>query len=264
DDLIWFQGNLANHASIAPLLDGVDAVVHLALARDDASFMASPADPIEYYRTNVFGTLALIEQAIDQGVKRMINVSSGAVHEHVYQDRPLDETHPLTPRSLYGAVKCATETMATSYGLAGQLDIANLRPVSIYGVEPIAKDSRFFGVVKAAAAGETVDISGGGKVVHVLDVARAIEHLLMTSETISGETYHCCDAMVTHAEIVEIVGEYLSRTVDTTGQRKADHHPITSQKLRDLGFQFGGTPRLRQTIAEMIALTSNPNGATSA
>ena len=105
----WLPGDLSDASSAATLVDGCDAVVHGALWRTGSTFRKNASDLIEFTETNLLGTLRLIEAARKAGVKRFIFISTCAVHEEILDDRPLDETHPLWPRTHYGAHKAAIE-----------------------------------------------------------------------------------------------------------------------------------------------------------
>ncbi len=48
---------------------------------------------------------------------RFVFISTCAVHDVILADRPLDEAHPLWPKSHYGAHKAALEKFVHSYGL---------------------------------------------------------------------------------------------------------------------------------------------------
>jgi nucleoside-diphosphate-sugar epimerase len=49
------------------------------------------------------------------------------VHDVILQDRPLDEAHPLWPKSHYGAHKAAIEKFVHSFGLGEGYAICSLR-----------------------------------------------------------------------------------------------------------------------------------------
>ncbi|MEM9367460.1 MAG: NAD(P)-dependent oxidoreductase [Planctomycetota bacterium] len=247
-----FAGGLNDEDATRRLVEGCDAVVHAGLARGSKSFIAVPEDPVGYYETNVVGSLRLIEAAVKAGVERFVIVSSGAVHATVLTDRPLDESHPMLPNTLYGATKAAVENLAHAYAATSKLQIANLRPVAIYGVDHPVERSRWYETIASAVAGGTVDIQGGGKVVHTSDVARAVTHLLDTDSNIAGQTYNCCQRFVSFAEIAEIVSKVLGRAVKTSGQPKEVGNEMQTSRLKELGFQFSGDECLRQTIETIV------------
>ena len=46
---------------------------------------------------------------MDHDVRRFVFIATCAVHDVILSDRPLDEAHPLWPKSHYGAHKAAIE-----------------------------------------------------------------------------------------------------------------------------------------------------------
>ncbi len=247
----WFQGSL-DACDPVRLLQDCDGLVHAALSRDEASFMAEPSDTVAYYQTNVIGSLRLFNAAVKVGVGRCVSISSGAVHEKtIGGDQPIDETHPLWPASIYGAVKAAVETQVHAYGLSGKLQIASLRPTTIFGVADPVQNSRYYQLVENAAAGRVVDISGGGKVVAAEDVATAAIHLVTGKFDIAGQTYNCVDRFVSNAEVVAMIESVAGRTFETTGEVKKAGRSMSHQKLAATGFRFDTATRLRRTIAAL-------------
>ncbi|MFG0268281.1 MAG: NAD-dependent epimerase/dehydratase family protein [Rhodopirellula sp. JB055] len=248
----WTHGELDDRASIEQLVAGCDAVVHTALAREGAGFMQEPEQPLDYIQTNLMGSIALLETACAQSVDRFVFVSSGAVHQHVVDGIPLDEQHPLRPGSLYGACKASMETVVHAYGSAGRIQAASLRPVSIYGADTPLENSKWYGLIRAVARGETVKADGGGKVVHVKDVAAAATTLLETEVSIAGETYNCCDRFFSEHEIATRVMERTNSKATLVGGPKTSGRDMSSAKLQALGFRFGGLSRLDETIQQFV------------
>jgi nucleoside-diphosphate-sugar epimerase len=108
DDLDWIRGDLSSREALEQLVDGVDAVVHVA-----GTISAPTAAGFE--KGNVTGTLAMLAAATAGGVHRFVQVSSLAARE---------------PRlSLYGASKARAEELVHSSGL----DWAVVRPPAVYG-----------------------------------------------------------------------------------------------------------------------------------
>ena len=68
---------VTDRATLAPLFDGVDGVIHLAgLAGVRPSF----ADPARYARVNVEGTAVAHELAREKGIQRFVFASSSSVY----------------------------------------------------------------------------------------------------------------------------------------------------------------------------------------
>ncbi|MBY6274297.1 MAG: dTDP-glucose 4,6-dehydratase, partial [Bacillaceae bacterium] len=77
DRITFVQGDIANPDDVARVLDGADAVVNFAAeSHVDRSLM----DPRPFIRTNVEGTLVLLEGARRFGVKRFLHVSTDEVY----------------------------------------------------------------------------------------------------------------------------------------------------------------------------------------
>ncbi|HEY0629537.1 MAG TPA: NAD(P)-dependent oxidoreductase, partial [Sphingomicrobium sp.] len=108
DGVTWVEGALDRLDSLERLVEGTDAVIHVAgviNARDPAGFEAG----------NVTGTSAVLAAAEQAGVSRFVHVSSLAARE---------------PKlSLYGASKAGSEALVS----ASSRSTAIVRPPAVYG-----------------------------------------------------------------------------------------------------------------------------------
>jgi len=258
DGVQWVAGELDDPIAAASLLDGCDHVVHTALSRSGDSFMDEPEDPIAYYQTNVLGTLRLIEAARQRfgadkkAGSRFVFLSSGAVHQKVADELPLDERHPLWPASMYGACKASVETLVHAYGLSEKLDAVALRPVSIVGVDDPIANSKWFELVQSivnAERGSRVDVSGGGKVVFVDDVVSAIELMLETDHSVAGNTYNLCSGFVSHHQVASIAKQFSGSEAELAGPPKKSKTPMRTDKIEALGMKFGDEAMLQNVVA---------------
>jgi nucleoside-diphosphate-sugar epimerase len=105
------------------------AVIHCAAVVGVTNSLASP---IGTFRTNVDGSLNVLEAMRLFGVKRFIHLSS----EETYGpfDTPIiDETHPNRPRQPYGISKYAVERLACDYTDAYGLECVHIRTCWVYG-----------------------------------------------------------------------------------------------------------------------------------
>ncbi|MBK9119548.1 MAG: NAD(P)-dependent oxidoreductase [Phycisphaerales bacterium] len=249
----WVPGDLADPAAGAALVPGCDAVVHSALQWLRSNGQRGDDDVLHFVERNVLGTLRLIEAARAAGVPRFIFISTCAVHERILADRPLDEAHPLWPTGHYGAHKAALEKFVHSYGFGQGYDICSLRPTGIYGLAHPVEQSRWFDLVRSVVRGERVVCERGGKEVHAADVARAVS-ILLTATGIAGEAYNCYDRYVSAFEVAQLANELSGGRATLEGRQTHPQHQIDTGKLRALGVTFGGTDRLRATVAELVAV----------
>lgn len=249
----WLTGELGDSEASRQLVSGADLLIHAALSRTGISFRGSEGNLEEYMQRNFIGTIKLLEAARNAGVRRVILLSTCAVHEKILTDRPLDETHPLWPASHYGAGKAALEAMVHSYALGQNWEISAIRPCGIYGIAQTARESKWYNLIHQVARGETVTVQGGGKEVHAGDVARAINLLCQApSDVVTGGIFNCCDRYVSQHEVATIAKELSGSKASIEGIPSQPKNQIVSNRLKGLGFQFGGTERLRNTIAEIL------------
>ena len=113
-----------------------DAAIHFAglKAVGEASEI-----PVEYYRVNVAGSIALL-QALEQcGCTRLVFSSSATVYGEP-QQIPIPENHPLAPTNPYGHSKHMVEQMIVDWAHANaSVAAVNLRYFNPVGAHPSAK-----------------------------------------------------------------------------------------------------------------------------
>ena len=254
----WVVGTLTDPAAVGELVQGADAVVHAAHDGLGGDFQDPAVDSARLVERNLITTIRLIEAARAAGASRFVAITSGAVHGVVLADRPLDETHPLWPRSHYGATKAAIEAFVSSYGRGQGFAICALRPTAIYGpAEPLAA-SRWFDLIAAIVRGEPVDCRQGAKVVHARDVARAVA-IVLDAGDVAGEVFHCVDQFVTEHEVAVLARSLSGSASPITGASPSAGHPISAAKLRRLGMTFGGAALLATTVGAIVAaIQANP------
>jgi UDP-glucose 4-epimerase len=110
----------------------VDTIIHFA-----ASIVVpdSVRDPLSYYRNNTVNSRALLEAAVNGGVRRFIFSSTAAVYGNP-ETVPVDENAQLAPMSPYGNSKLMTETMLKDVGAACDLTYVILRYFNVAGADP--------------------------------------------------------------------------------------------------------------------------------
>ena len=247
----WVTGELGDSASAAQLVHGCDAVIHAALDRPGPGFRGAEGEIPAFAQRNIIGSLQLIEAAKNTGVKRFVLVSTCAVHEQILDDRPLDELHPCTPLTHYGAHKAALEMFVHSYGWGESFPICALRPTGVYGVAAPVEQSKWFPLVRDVVAGESVTCQRGGKEVHAYDVARAAE-LLLHVEGTAGECFNCYDQYISQFDVATLAKQISGSDATISGQPTGPKHQIETSKLKRLGMKFGGAKQLEQTISQLV------------
>lgn len=134
-----------------------EAVLNLA-AR--AGVRASVENPREYYRTNVDGTLNLLECNRQFGVKKLLLASTSSV----YGEAPTpfsEKSESARALSPYAAGKKAAEVLCYSYHYLYGMDILIPRFFSVYG--PAGRpDMAYFKFLVKMDRGEEIEVYGDG------------------------------------------------------------------------------------------------------
>jgi UDP-glucose 4-epimerase len=127
-------GETGDQALVARLIreHGVDAIIHFA-----ASIVVpdSVRDPLSYYRNNTMNSRALIECAVNGGVRHFIFSSTAAVYGNP-AEIPVQEDSATLPISPYGWSKLMTEIMLRDAGNAYGLHHVILRYFNVAGADP--------------------------------------------------------------------------------------------------------------------------------
>jgi NAD dependent epimerase/dehydratase len=128
-------GDLLDVERVRRAVDGVEVVFHLgALISIPYSYEA----PRSYFKTNIEGTVNVLEAARACGVSRVVHTSTSEVYgtpERV----PITEAHPLKGQSPYSASKIAADKIAESYFCTWDLPVVVLRPFNTYGPRQSAR-----------------------------------------------------------------------------------------------------------------------------
>jgi len=105
-----------------------DAVFHLA---GQSSGEASFKDPFRDLRSHVLSTFLLLRWCKENGINRFLYASSMAIYGDP-EELPVNEKHPLQPKTFYSAAKIAAEAYVNLYQTLG-IQTTIFRFFSIYG-----------------------------------------------------------------------------------------------------------------------------------
>jgi dTDP-glucose 4,6-dehydratase len=257
--LEFVHGDIRDAGLVSEIVGGVDVIVNAAAESHVEKSIREGAS--EFVTTNVEGTQILLDAIRETQVERFLLISSSEVYGTAERD-PMDEEHPLNPRSPYAATKAGGDRLAYSYRVTYGLPVVIVRPFNNYGPRqhPEKVVPRF---VTQALAGEPLTIHGDGRAsrdwLHVDDTASAIEALIDAPlERIAGEVVNVATGVdISVNEIARLVlaavGDPLGTTVhveERPGQ--VDRHIGSTDRLQlltgwraSIGFEEG----LERTVA---------------
>lgn len=128
-------GNVEDSDFMMQSLKGMDIVFHLAaLIAIPFSYIA----PRSYVRTNVEGTLNVMEAVRRLEIERVVHTSTSEVYGTALY-APIDEKHPLQGQSPYSASKIGADKIAESYYLSFTTPVVTLRPFNTFGPRQSAR-----------------------------------------------------------------------------------------------------------------------------
>lgn len=117
----------------AGVLAGADIIVHLAArahVMDERSL-----NPLEEYRkVNTQGSIRLAEEAVKQGIKRFIYVSTVKVHGEGDSSVAYNSNSPLSATDPYGRSKAEAERALQKIAGNSDMELVILRPPAVYGL----------------------------------------------------------------------------------------------------------------------------------
>jgi NAD dependent epimerase/dehydratase len=128
-------GDVADRDSVGLAMEGVDIAFHLAaLVGIPYSYHA----PASYVRTNIDGTLNVLQAARDKNVGCVVHTSTSEVYGSA-RVVPIKEDHPLQGQSPYSATKIGADKLAEAFHLSFGLPVVTIRPFNTFGPRQSAR-----------------------------------------------------------------------------------------------------------------------------
>jgi nucleoside-diphosphate-sugar epimerase len=172
---------------LEPLLEGMDAVVHLAAM---AGLVRSWQEFESYMTCNVLATHRLLAATLATGAPHFVHASTSSVYGRFATG---DESAALEPISPYGITKLAAEKLVLAYAQQSGLRATVLRLFSVYG--PRQRPDMGYNIfIRRLLAGETITVDGDGtdsrSNTYVLDCVEGIRCALAQPEVSAGQVFN--------------------------------------------------------------------------
>jgi len=186
---VFQQGDICDSELVGRILGrGIDAVLNFAA---ESHVDRSILDPTEFARTNVLGTLSVLEASRRHKVARYLQVSTDEVYGSLGPSGSFTEDSPLQPNSPYAASKAAADLIVRSYHQTYGLPALITRCSNNYG--PYQFPEKLIPLlVTNTLEGRALPIYGDGLNVrdwiHVQDHCEALERILHQGR--EGEVYN--------------------------------------------------------------------------
>lgn len=209
----FIQGDICDKKLINEITKDIDLIVHFAA---ESHVDRSIEGPEEFVKTNVEGTLNLLEAALQNGNIRFHHVSTDEVFGELPLDNPeakFKEDMPYAPRSVYSASKASSDHLVRAYYHTHKLPITISNCSNNYG--PYQFPEKLIPlVITRAILNEEIPVYGEGNQVrdwiHVEDHCRGIELCINKGEI--GQTYlFGGNGEKTNIWIIKKILEYLNK-----------------------------------------------------
>jgi UDP-glucose 4-epimerase len=125
----FVRGDITNQADVAGAMQGVHAVFHEAAL---ASVPRSIERPLDTHAACATGTLIVLDQARQAGVKRVVYAASSSAYGDQPQPRKSESAVP-SPLSPYAAAKLAGESYCQAFYHSYGLETVCLRYFNVFG-----------------------------------------------------------------------------------------------------------------------------------
>lgn len=184
----FIKGDICDQKLVNELAKGKDLIIHFAAETHvDRSIISSHG----FVRTNVLGTMVLLDAAKNNGNIRFHHISTDEVFGSLASDSPkFNEKTSYNPRSPYSASKASSDHLVRSYFHTHKLPITISNCTNNYG--PFQFPEKFIPLfITNLLENKKVPLYGDGKNIrdwiHVDDHNRGVEAVIKKGKI--GETY---------------------------------------------------------------------------
>ncbi len=251
-------GDITDSESVRHAVNEMDTVFHLAaLIAIPYSYRA----PASYVRTNVEGTLNVMQSAREHGVRRVLHTSTSEVYGTA-RYVPIDEAHPLQGQSPYSASKIGADKIAESFYCSFEVPVVTVRPFNTFGPRQSAR-AVIPTIITQCLAGKTVKLGNLTPTRDMNHVSNTVDGFLCAAEADAavGQVFNLGSGReITIGDLAALVaklcGAELKLEVDAQRLRpeKSEVERLLANNANALRV-LGWTPRvsLEEGLVETIA-----------
>ncbi len=135
-EITFYKADIVNKESIEHIFtkEKPEAVIHWAA---ESHVDRSISDAFPFIETNIKGTQVLLEVSKNQGIEKLINISTDEVYGDLKSsfggEDKFYETTPLNPSSPYSASKASADMLGRAYFRTYGVPVVTVRPSNTYG-----------------------------------------------------------------------------------------------------------------------------------
>jgi len=236
----FLKEDICNRSAIEEAISGYDVIINFAA---ESHVDRSISTPEIFLKTDIMGTLNLLEISRLKGVKRYIQISTDEVYGSAEEGERFSEKSPLDPSSPYSASKASADLLVLSYYRTYKLPTLIIRSTNNYG--PNQYPEKFIPLfITNALEDKPLPLYGDGKNVRdwlfVLDNCKGIDIILHKGK--EGEIYNIAgenerENIFIARKILEYLGKQdslIKFVKDRPGHDR--RYSISCEKVKKLGW----------------------------
>ncbi len=217
-DIEVLAGDIADQASVRAAVEGTEVVFHLAaLIAIPYSYQA----PASYVRTNIEGTLNVLQAARDLKIERLVHTSTSEVYGTA-RFVPITEAHPLQGQSPYSASKIGADKMVEAFHCSFGVPAVTVRPFNTFGPRQSAR-AVIPTIITQALTGQTVKLGNLSPTRDLNFVANTVDGFLRTAAEPQaiGQTINLGSGKeISVGNLVQVIARLVGKPIDVQSEEK--------------------------------------------
>lgn len=255
-------GDIGDNESVIEAMTGQDIVFHLAAL---IAIPYSYSAPRSYIRTNIEGTMNVVNAARSLGTERIIHTSTSETYGTAITV-PITEEHPLQGQSPYSASKIGADKIAESFYLSFNVPVVTIRPFNTFGPRQSAR-AVIPTIISQLYKGEAVKLGSVTPTRDLNFVSNTVEGFLAAAEPTAaiGQTINLgSNREISIGDLAQLIAKLMGKPIEiiTDSQRvRPENSEVerllgSAEKAREL---LGWTPRitLEDGLSETIEWMGN-------
>jgi nucleoside-diphosphate-sugar epimerase len=255
---------MTDEEALYAFVEGADAVIHTAYDSTGGN------QQLEYLRSNIFGSLTLLEFSRLAGVSQFIcTTSTYLLRSDVYTPAdvcrtPIAEDSPLvSPQNTYVMHNTVLESACQTYHAQFGLNTTTFRCAWIYGIHPSLEKTVWRDILETVQMDTKYESTFGCDVVAVDDVARALT-AAVDNPAAFGQVFNLCDMFVYNQELAQLAREVIGGKAEIVQYKLPKSTAIGSEQVKRLGVDVHqGMAGIRAYFEELHKLISHLSNTAS-
>ena len=242
-DASWFEelgietckGEMADEDALSAFVEGADVVIHTAY---DST---AESEHLQYLRSNIFGSLTLLELSRLAGVRQFICTTSTYLLRpdvytpaDVYQTPITEDSALVFPQNTYVMHNTVLESACQTYYAQFGMNTTAFRCAWIYGIQPNLEKTVWRDILEIVQRDTKYESTFGCDVVAVEDVATALTAAVGNPASF-GQVFNLCDMFVYNQELAQLAREVTDGKAEVVQSKLPKPTAIGSEGVKELG-----------------------------